>query len=68
MMPDGQRAVSPAWQREVLVSDNAIANARASTDLGDSRDLAIRGREATLPVHSLDLAGIERLIATIPQA
>jgi adenylate cyclase len=62
------RLASAARAGEVLVSDDAIANAGAATDHADSRDLELRGREATLPVHSLDLAGIERLIATIPQA
>lgn len=59
------RLASAAKAGEVLVSDAAIANAGATVDHAERRDLELRGREATLPVHSLDLAGVDRLVASI---
>jgi adenylate cyclase len=59
------RLAGEAAAGEVLVSEAAIANAGAVADDEERRDLELRGREAALAVHSLDLAAVERVLATL---
>lgn len=56
------RLAGEATAGEALVSDDALANAGADPVDGEHRTLALRGREAALPVCALDAAGIARVV------
>ena len=55
------RLAGEATASQVLVSDDALANAEAKVEDGEHQALALRGREAELTVYVLDAGGMRRL-------